>query len=139
MRSSDAIAMLAHQVRTLLIQAPTSALPMTYQQVANALGLTPPRTIARVTQALEQLMEQDVAAGRPMIAALVISRRGRRYTGQRFFPKSRRVRPVSERPRPASPPLRRRAGAGAARSLAGAQRREQVAQAVMVDFMHQVQ
>ncbi|MDK2750939.1 MAG: hypothetical protein KYX60_09785 [Halomonas meridiana] len=88
MRSSDAIAMLAHQVRTLLIQAPTSALPMNYQQVANALGLTPPRTIARVTQALEQLMEQDVAAGRPMIAALVISRRGDGLPGSGFFEKA---------------------------------------------------
>ena len=88
MRSSDAIAMLAHQVRTLLIQAPTSALPMNYQQVANALGLTLPRTIARVTQALEQLMEQDVAAGRPMIAALVISRRGDDIPATGFFQKA---------------------------------------------------
>lgn len=88
MSHSDAATLLAHQVRTLLIQAPASALPMTYQHVANALGLTPPRTIARVTQALEQLMEEDVAAGRPMIAALVISRRGEDLPASGFFEKA---------------------------------------------------
>ncbi|GED46962.1 hypothetical protein HME01_28140 [Vreelandella aquamarina] len=61
---------------------------MTYQQVANTLGLTPPRTIARVAQALEQLMEEDVAAGRPMIAALVISRRGEDLPASGFFEKA---------------------------------------------------
>lgn len=88
MSQSDANAVLAHHVRTLLMQAPASALPMTYQQVANSLGLTPPRTIARVAQALEQLMEEDVAAGRPMIAALVISRRGEDLPASGFFEKA---------------------------------------------------
>lgn len=88
MSHSDAATLLAHHVRTLLIQAPASALPMTYQQVANTLGLTPPGTIARVTQALEQLMEEDVAAGRPMIAALVISRRGEGLPASGFFEKA---------------------------------------------------
>ncbi|HBG99560.1 MAG TPA: hypothetical protein DDY29_12845 [Rhodobacteraceae bacterium] len=49
---------------------------MTYQAVATALGLTPPGTIQRVAAALEETMREDVAAGRPMIAALVISRAG---------------------------------------------------------------
>ncbi len=88
MSHSHATSPLAAPIRALLTQAPASALPMTYQQVANALGLTPPRTIARVTQALEQLMEQDVAAGRPMIAALVISRRGDGLPGSGFFEKA---------------------------------------------------
>ena len=58
------------------------------QRAAHALGLTPPRTIARVAQALEQLMEEDVAAGRPMIAALVISRRGEDLPASGFFEKA---------------------------------------------------
>ncbi|WP_447893882.1 hypothetical protein [Vreelandella sp. GE22] len=66
---------LACAVRTLLASAPESQLPFTYQQVAEQLGLTPPRTIARVTQALEALMREDAAAKRPFIAALVVSRR----------------------------------------------------------------
>ncbi|WP_183325395.1 hypothetical protein [Halomonas cerina] len=55
---------------------PDEALPITYQQAAEALGLSPPRTIQRVALALETLMREDVAAGRPLIAALVVSRRG---------------------------------------------------------------
>ena len=88
MSHSHATSPLAAPIRALLTQAPASALPMTYQQVANTLGLTPPRTIARVAQALEQLMEEDVAAGRPMIAALVISRRGEDLPASGFFEKA---------------------------------------------------
>lgn len=76
---------IAPQVRALLAKAPDEALPMTYQQVAQALGLSPPRTIQRVAQALEQLMAEDVAAERPMIAALVVSRRGDDLPAAGFF------------------------------------------------------
>ena len=44
--------------------------------MATALGLRPLGTIQRAAAALEQTMREDVAAGRPMIAALVISRAG---------------------------------------------------------------
>lgn len=67
---------LAPRLRELLMSLPDEAVPITYQQAAEALGLTPPRTIQRVALALEALMREDVAAGRPMIAALVVSRRG---------------------------------------------------------------
>lgn len=67
---------LAPRLRTLLEQLPDDAVPITYQQAAEALGLAPPRTIQRVALALEALMREDVAADRPMIAALVVSRRG---------------------------------------------------------------
>ena len=68
---------LAAQVRRLLEAAPAASLPLTYQQLAEALGLTPPGTIQRVARALEALMHEDVGQGRPMIAALVVSRRTR--------------------------------------------------------------
>ena len=45
-----------------------------YGQLARDLGLTGPATIARVTAALETLMAQDSAAGRPLRAALVTAR-----------------------------------------------------------------
>lgn len=67
---------LAQRLRELLRGLPDERLPITYQQAAEALGLSPPRTIQRVALALEALMREDVAAGRPMIAALVVSRRG---------------------------------------------------------------
>lgn len=68
--------LLAIPARHLLESAPAASLPMTYQQLAEALGLTPPRTIQRVAQALEALMYEDAEQGRPFIAALVVSRRG---------------------------------------------------------------
>ncbi|MGQ0333153.1 hypothetical protein [Halomonas elongata] len=67
---------LAERVRRVLETLPESALPMTYRQLAATLGLTPPRTIQRVTTALEALMREDVRQARPMIAALVVSQRG---------------------------------------------------------------
>ncbi|BBI52407.1 hypothetical protein HORIV_48280 [Vreelandella olivaria] len=57
-------------LRQLLLSAPHDALPMTYQQVASALALTPPRTIAQVTQALEQLMREDAAQQKPLLRHL---------------------------------------------------------------------
>ncbi|MCG6658453.1 hypothetical protein HOP52_11885 [Halomonas campisalis] len=67
---------MALRLRELLEGLPDEAVPITYQQAAEALGLTPPRTIQRVALALEALMREDAAAGRPLIAALVVSRRG---------------------------------------------------------------
>nr|WP_295711487.1 hypothetical protein [uncultured Halomonas sp.] len=72
-------------LRQLLLSAPHEALPMTYQQVATELGLTPPRTIGQVTQALEQLMREDAAQQTPFIAALVVSRRGEALPAAGFF------------------------------------------------------
>lgn len=72
-------------LRQLLLSVPSETLPMTYQQVASALSLTPPRTIAQVTQALEQLMRDDAAQQRPFIAALVVSRRGEGVPAAGFF------------------------------------------------------
>ena len=63
---------LVMRLRALLsAQAPGC---LTYQQLAKTLGLVPPGTIGQITAALEHMMHEDVAAGRPMIAALVVSR-----------------------------------------------------------------
>jgi len=72
-------------VRETLEAAPRARLPMTYQEVADALGLQPPRTIQRVAQALEVLMREDAAQGRPFIAALVVSRRAPYMPARGFF------------------------------------------------------
>ena len=76
---------LADQARRVLETVPDTALPMTYRQLAEALGLTPPRTIQRVTTALEALMREDAQQGRPMIAALVVSQRGEGLPATGFF------------------------------------------------------
>lgn len=67
---------LAAEVRALLVGRTAADPFLTYQALATTLGLTPPGTIQRVAAALEQTMREDVAAGRAMIAALVISRAG---------------------------------------------------------------
>jgi hypothetical protein len=47
---------------------------ITYHEAARSIGLTPPHVIHSLTRLLEQLMEEDAAAGRPFIAAMVVSR-----------------------------------------------------------------
>ena len=66
----------AHRIREILAGRTAGNPFITYQALASELGLQPPGTIQRVAAALEQTMSEDVAAGRPMIAALVISRAG---------------------------------------------------------------
>jgi len=76
MEATEDPSALAAEVRALLSgRSPADAL-LTYQALASAIGLRPPGTIQRVGAALEQTMREDVAAGRPMIAALVVSRAG---------------------------------------------------------------
>ena len=66
--------MLTRHMRELLIDQAQTGRTITYNQLALRLGLAPPQTIHRVTEALEILMAEDVAAGRPLLAALCVSR-----------------------------------------------------------------
>ena len=77
--------MLKDQLRHVLIDQAQTTSPITYKELANRLGLTPPQTIHRVTQALEILMVEDVAAGRPLLAALCISRLHQNLPAHGFF------------------------------------------------------
>lgn len=71
---ADNAAALVLQLRGSLSDQKAGAPYLTYQALAKALGLAPPGAIQRVAAALEQTMREDVAAGRPMVAALVVSR-----------------------------------------------------------------
>lgn len=71
---ADNAAMLVASLRALLSDREAGAPCFTYQGLAKALGLAPPGTIQRIAAALEQTMREDVDAGRPMVAALVVSR-----------------------------------------------------------------
>ena len=64
---------------------------ITCQELANALQILPPLSIHRVTEALERLMEEDAAADRPFIAALVISKARGGLPGPGFFDCARRL------------------------------------------------
>lgn len=71
---ADNPALLVARLRALLSVRRTEGTCLTYQELATALGLASPGTIQRIAAALEQTMREDVAAGRPMVAALVVSR-----------------------------------------------------------------
>jgi len=61
---------------------------MTYGALAADLGLEGPGRIARLTAALEELMETDSAAGRPLRAALVVGRDSGGLPARGFFQKA---------------------------------------------------
>ncbi len=65
---------IAPRLREHLRRVAEQRLPVNYQEVAEALGLTPPNTIHQVTEALEHLMTEDAATDRPFIAAIIISK-----------------------------------------------------------------
>ncbi|MBV2186360.1 MAG: hypothetical protein KUL88_17695 [Rhizobium sp.] len=77
--------MLNDRIREVLIDQARTARPITYKELASRLGLVPPQTIHRVTQALEILMAEDVAAARPLLATLCVSRLNTNLPGRGFF------------------------------------------------------
>lgn len=77
--------MLKDRLRVVLIEQARTGEPVTYRELAFRLGLTPPQTIHRVAQALEVLMAEDVMAGRPLLAALCVSRSQQRLPARGFF------------------------------------------------------
>lgn len=64
---------------------------ISYREAATRLGLAPPGMIARLAAALEALMEEDAAQGRPLLAALCVSRSGSGLPGRGFFDKAARL------------------------------------------------
>jgi hypothetical protein len=60
-------------------------------QLAKALQILPPHAIHRMTEALERLMGEDAAAGRPFIAALAISKARGGLPAPGFFDCARRL------------------------------------------------
>lgn len=77
--------MLNDRIRELLIDQARTGRLITYKELASRLGLVPPQTIHRVTQALETLMAEDVAAARPLLATLCVSRLNTNMPARSFF------------------------------------------------------
>lgn len=77
--------MLKDRLRQILVDQARTGTPVTYKELADRLGLTPPQTIHRITQVLEVLMAEDAAAGRPLLAALCVSRLQQRLPARGFF------------------------------------------------------
>ena len=83
--------MLSKRIKEHLCTTPQDTLPLTYQALAAALELTPPHTIHQLTVALEQLIKEDAAAKRPLIAALVISKARGGLPAPGFFDAAQRA------------------------------------------------
>ncbi|WP_458525471.1 hypothetical protein [Onishia taeanensis] len=60
-------------LRGYLTQVAQRGRPVTYRQACDSLGLTPPGMIKALARLLEDSMRDDAAAGRPFLAALVVS------------------------------------------------------------------
>lgn len=87
----DATNVLALRIRAHLCRTVGQGTPITYQALAKTLDLSPPNTIHQLSVALECLIEEDAAAARPLIAALVISKARGRLPAPGFFDCARRV------------------------------------------------
>ena len=77
--------MLKERLRHALIDQARTGTPTTYKELADRLGLEPPQTIHRIVEGLETLMAADVAAGRPMLAALCVSKMRPGIPARGFF------------------------------------------------------
>ena len=67
---------LRDRIRVHLAGLTAADVPVTYGQLARALGLYMPGSIGKVTQALEATMVEDAETGAPFLAALVVSKIG---------------------------------------------------------------
>ena len=82
---------IARRLRQHLQKIAEQRVPITYRELAKALGLTSPNTIHQVTEALEHLMAEDAAADRPFIAAIAISKARGGLPAPGFFNCARRL------------------------------------------------
>ncbi len=78
-------------LRDALTEQAKAGAPVAYGELARRLALQPPHTIHRLTEALERLMEEDAAAGRPLLATLAASKTRRGLPGPGFFLKAQRL------------------------------------------------
>lgn len=85
MDARDDSAPVKDRVRRVLLDQAQKATLTTYHDLAETLGLEPPQTIHRVADAIETLMAEDVAAGRPLLATLCVSRARPDLPARGFF------------------------------------------------------
>jgi hypothetical protein len=81
----------AGQLRAFLQNMAAADLTITYGGLARLLELSPPNTVHQITVALEHLMKEDAEAGRPFIAALVVSKARGGLPAMGFFDCARRL------------------------------------------------
>ena len=72
-------------VRTALLTLARDGRAATYQELVELAAAPPPHRIHKVTLALEALIREDHAAGRPLLAAFAVSRSRGGLPGRGFF------------------------------------------------------
>ncbi|MEQ8395310.1 hypothetical protein [Thalassobaculum sp.] len=75
----------AEGLRPILEAVARQGTTLTYLDLARAAGIKPPRAIHRTTEALEAMMRADRAAGRPLLAAVVVSAKRAGLPAPGFF------------------------------------------------------
>lgn len=90
-RDAKQLQTIVSRLRNHLQRIAGQRVPATYQELAKTLGLTSPHTIHQVTEALEHLMAEDAATGRPFIAAIAISKARGSLPAPGFFDCARRL------------------------------------------------
>ena len=88
-KAATASSALRDRIRAYLTGLSAADLPMTYGQLARAMGLYAPGSIAKVTQALEATMVEDAQNGAPFLASLVVSKTGQGTPAEGFFQQAR--------------------------------------------------
>ena len=78
-------ARLTEALRRELIACAKAGETVTYQDLAWRVPMPGPHAIHRLTDLLEDLVREDHAAGRPLLAALAVSRAQRGMPGRGFF------------------------------------------------------
>ncbi|MFT5795314.1 MAG: Fe-S cluster biogenesis protein NfuA [Ulvibacter sp.] len=81
--------MLRDRIRQHLYSLTAAEIPITYGKLARSMGLNPPGTIAKVTQALEAMMVEDAKNEVPFLASLVVSKVGQGNAAKGFFQQAR--------------------------------------------------
>jgi Fe-S cluster biogenesis protein NfuA len=88
-KAATASSELRDGIRAHLTGLSAADLPMTYGQLARAMGLYMPGSIGKVTQALEATMVLDVENDAPFLASLVVSKVGQGNAAKGFFQQAR--------------------------------------------------
>ncbi len=86
----------SQKARHLLDELAKVGRTITYREMAQRLGLSGPKQIARLSSILEDVMSEDVEKGRPLRAALVVSRLTPHLPRPGFFAHARRLGVLSD-------------------------------------------
>lgn len=73
------------ELRRLLTEAAGRQATLRYADLARDAQVPPPHTIHKTAELLEELLREDHAAGRPLLAALAVSRRDDGTPAPGFF------------------------------------------------------